>query len=92
MIAELEIKAILILWILSHALADMGMSRGKGKPFNCQLCTAGWVSIGGIIVRFVIAYALGGTTLEFVLQPLVWWAVSVWIEALYTRLSTIIIK
>lgn len=72
---------VLSLWIITHALADLGGSFGKRKPFNCQLCLSGWLTLiwsaGDLIATGRLDQA--PTYLSY-------WALSVLVEAVHQRL------
>lgn len=75
----------LALWIVTHTLAVEVLSRVP-KPFSCQLCLAGWFGIG-VSIANVLVYR----NVESMIGPLAWWALSVLLEAVYTRLGTYIL-
>lgn len=94
MTPRMVLQLVVMLWIITHASADFFANRGRGKPFNCQLCTAGWMMLATAIARATVvvvdAYPRYDGYGYWVTEPLVWWAGSVWIEALYNRLTTFI--
>lgn len=74
--AEL-VKWSLILWVATHSASELFGALGAKKPLSCQKCLAGWFSL-------FVAPFLG-------IDLLVAWAISVLIEAVYQRLTVILL-
>lgn len=80
------IKLALTVWIYTHTIAtEIPITANSRKPFNCQLCLSGWICLASSIVSLVIR------EYNLTLEILGAWGLSVLIEAIYCRLTTVII-
>jgi len=83
----LLVKVALTLWIVTHTVSqEIPVTSRAPKPLSCQLCLSGWV----MILTAVSGLVFGVPAMSPVDAGAIW-AVSVLIEALYTRLQMIIL-
>lgn len=92
----LEVAAIILaLWITTHTVAvEIPITAKAPKPLSCQLCLSGWACIFGALALVIVGYwrvAVGTCSIVAPALAGAIWALSVFTEALYTRLRTFFI-
>jgi hypothetical protein len=83
---------VLALWITTHTVAvEIPVMAKAPKPLSCQLCLSGWACISGALGLIIVGHWRVAVGAYLVATPALAgaiWALSVFTEALYTRLRT----
>lgn len=84
----LEIALLaLSLWVVTHTVAsEIPLTANAPKPLSCQLCLSGWTCLTMAVIS--LARGLGFWA---AIAALTVWALSVIIEAVYSRLRIVIL-
>jgi len=87
------ILATLATWIVTHTVSsEIPVTSQARKPFSCQLCLSGWIVICASGLTALAAFMPGyDWDPQYLLQAGAIWAGSVFLEAAYHQLKTIII-
>ena len=89
----LEIAAIILaLWVTTHTVAvEIPVTANAPKPWSCQLCLSGWACIFGMLALVIAGHWRVAVDVRPVITPALAgavWALSIFVEALYTRMRT----